>query len=186
MNDRHEEPHRRYAAALMYALEKHACQRRRDGTPYVVHPIRVAESLRTIGGIDDHDVVLAGLLHDLIEDTDCEHDDLQQRFGSRVARIVSELSGDMRLPKVERRREVIERIRCASPEAKVVRLADRLDNLTDMAGFSERRRAEYVEQSELTLDACRGANAPLEDALARAIAALRAGQASPPAGKTLT
>lgn len=163
------EPHRRYAEAVLYAMRKHADQTRRDGTPYIAHPLRVAESLRSIGGITDMDVILAGLLHDLIEDTDCEWQDLASRFGERVADLVAILSGDMRLPKPARRREVVERIRTAPPEAKAVRLADRLDNLTDMKGFSASRRQEYIQGSWLILEACRGANPPLEQALEQAI-----------------
>jgi guanosine-3',5'-bis(diphosphate) 3'-pyrophosphohydrolase len=163
-------PHRRIAAALMYALDKHGNQRRRDGSPYVAHPIRVAESLRSIGGITDTEVIMAALMHDLIEDTDCEYDDLRGRFGQRVADLVAVLSGDMRLPKPQRRAEVIERARGAVPEAKAIRLADRLDNLSDMAGFSVARKTEYLEGSRKTLAACRGVNPALEEALARAIA----------------
>ncbi|HLU39692.1 MAG TPA: HD domain-containing protein [Planctomycetota bacterium] len=164
-----EAPHRRIAAALLYAMEKHANQRRRDGSPYIAHPIRVAESLRSIGRIVDHEVVMAAYMHDLIEDTDCEYDDLRKRFGKRVADLVAVLSGDMRLPKPERRAEVIERARTAPPEAQAIRLADRLDNLLDMSGFSLARKQEYVDGSRRTLDACRGANAALEAALAAAI-----------------
>ncbi len=169
-HDGPDAPHRRLAAALLYSIEKHAAQRRRDGSPYIAHPIRVAESLRSIGGIDDPDVIMAGLMHDLIEDTDVEYDDLVRRFGARVADLVAILSGDMRLPKPARRSEVLERIRTASPDAKAIRLADRLDNLMDMAGFSDARKREFVAGSKRTLDACRGANAALEAALARAIA----------------
>jgi guanosine-3',5'-bis(diphosphate) 3'-pyrophosphohydrolase len=166
------EPHRRYADAVLFAFEKHRNQTRVGGTPYIAHPLRVAESLRTIGGVTDHDVILAAVLHDLIEDTDCEWDTLARRFGRRIADLVAELSGDMRLPKPERRAEQLERIRRGSPEAKAIKLADRLDNLTDMQGFSDQRRSTYLEQSRAYLDACRGANAALEQALARAIEAL--------------
>jgi guanosine-3',5'-bis(diphosphate) 3'-pyrophosphohydrolase len=159
-------PHHRYAEAVLYAFRKHGDQRRRDGSPYVAHPLRVAESLRTIGGITDPDVIIAGLLHDLIEDTECEWANLEFRFGARVADLVAVLSGDMRLPKPERRREILERIRGADDDAKAIRLADRLDNLTDLAGFTEAGKREYIADSRPILDACRGANAALEAALA--------------------
>lgn len=171
-HDGPQAPHRRIAAAVMYAIEKHANQRRRDGSPYIAHPIRVAECLRCIGGVDDADVIIAALLHDSIEDTDCEWDDLDKRFGRRVADLVAILSGDMRLPKPQRRAEVIERARTAPTEAKAIRLADRLDNLLDMSGFSLGRKMEYVVGSRQTLDACRGANPALETAMEAAIARL--------------
>lgn len=169
-----EEPHRRYADAVLFTMRKHANQTRRDGTPYIAHPLRVAESLRSIGGIQDMNVILAGLMHDLIEDTDCEWATIARRFGEPVANLVAILSGDMRLPKVQRRKEVVERIRNASKEAKAVRLADRLDNLSDMQGFSESRRKEYIRDSWKTLDACAGANPALEKALEATIRRLEA------------
>ncbi len=163
------EPHRRYAAAVLFAMEKHRIQTRRDGTPYIAHPLRVAESLRTIAAISDPDVIIAALLHDLIEDTECDWDAIESRFGARVADLVAELSGDMRLPKEHRRRDLLERIRKASPEARTIRLADRLDNLTDMQGFSERRRTDYIAGTQAVLEACHGANAALEARLRAAL-----------------
>jgi guanosine-3',5'-bis(diphosphate) 3'-pyrophosphohydrolase len=168
-HDGPDAPHRRLAAALLYSIEKHAVQRRRDGSPYIAHPIRVAESLRSIGAVHDPEVIMAALLHDLIEDTDVEYDDLLRRFGQRVADLVVVLSGDMRLPKAARRAEVVERIKAASDEAKAIRLADRLDNLMDMAGFSDARKREFLAGSKRILEACHGANPGLEAALARAI-----------------
>ncbi|MCB9870592.1 MAG: HD domain-containing protein [Planctomycetes bacterium] len=167
-----QEPHRRYAEAVLYAIEKHGNQRRRDGSPYIAHPIRVAESIRSIGGIHDMDVVIAALLHDLIEDTECEWSNIEHRFGAEVANLVAVLSGDMRLPKPARRQEIIDRIRSAPAAAKAIRLADRLDNLTDMRGFDATRQREYVAGSRKVLEACRGANPPLERALEDAIARL--------------
>ena len=170
--ERSQEPHRRIASAIAYAMRKHAGQERKDGSPYIIHLLRVMESLRSIGGITDPDVVIAGVLHDAIEDTDAEHASLERRFGRRVADLVAVLTGDMRLPKVERRLEVIERARAGDADVKAVRLADRLDNLTDMKGFSEARKAEYVEEARRVLEACRGANAGLEQALLDAITRL--------------
>lgn len=172
--ERQQEPHRRYADAVLFTMRKHATQTRRDGSPYITHPLRVAESLRTIGGIEDLDVILTGLMHDLIEDTECEWATIAKRFGKRVADLVAILSGDMRLPKPQRRQEVLERIRTAPDEAKAVRLADRLDNLADMQGFSESRRQEYIRDSWKTLEACAGANPALEKALEATIRRLEA------------
>jgi len=170
----HQEPHRRYAEAVLFTVRKHATQTRRDGSPYVAHPLRVAESLRSIGGIEDMNVILAGLMHDLIEDTECEWATIAKRFGEPVADLVAILSGDMRLPKVQRREEVVDRIRAAPTEAKAVRLADRLDNLADMKGFSESRRKEYIRDSWKILEACAGANPGLEKALEATIRRLEA------------
>lgn len=168
--DPRPEPHHRYVDAILYAMRKHGGQVRRDGRPYISHPLRVAESLRAIGEITDEDVLVAGVLHDLIEDTECEWSNIERRFGSRVADLVAAMTGDMRLPKPQRRQEIVDRIRAASDEAKAIRLADRLDNLTDMQGFTETRKREYIEESRHIIEACRGANEGLERALTEAIA----------------
>ena len=169
--DPRPEPHHRYVDAILYAIRKHGEQRRHDDRPYISHPLRVAESLRTIGGIEDTDVLIASLLHDLIEDTECEWASIERRFGRRVADLVAVMTGDMRLPKPERRKEIIQRIRTADADAdaKAIRLADRLDNLTDMQGFSDSKKRRYIAEPGQTLDACRGANSALEAALAAAL-----------------
>jgi guanosine-3',5'-bis(diphosphate) 3'-pyrophosphohydrolase len=167
--DPRPEPYHRYVDAILYAMRKHGGQRRRDGRPYISHPLRVSECLRTTGGITDPEVLIAGMLHDLIEDTECEWANIERRFGSRVADLVAAMTGDMRLPKPERRREIVDRIRDARDDAKSIRLADRLDNLTDMQGFTETRKREYIDESRDILAACRGANSGLEHALENAI-----------------
>ena len=163
------EPHRRYAAAVLLAMVKHKDQTRREGTPYIVHPLRVAESLRTIGGVTDYEVILGAILHDLIEDTDVDYEELAERFGHPVATLVSELSADQRLPKEQRKHEMLERIRNGSKAARIVKLADRLDNITGMERFSESKKASYVRESRAILEACRGVNAGLERALEQEI-----------------
>lgn len=167
--DPRPESHHRYVDAILYAMRKHGGQRRRDDRPYISHPLRVAESLRTIGGITDTDVLIAGLLHDLIEDTECEWSSIETRFGRRVADLVAVLTGDMRLPKPERRQEIVQRIRAANDDAKSIRLADRLDNVTDMQGFRDSKKRRYIEESAQILEACRGGNPALEAALAAAL-----------------
>ncbi len=164
-----KEPYERYAQAVLYCMRKHQNQVRVDGSPYIAHPLRVSEILRSIGGIRDMDVIIAALLHDLIEDTDCEWASLAYRYGSHVADLVAQLSGDMRLPKKERREEIIARISNASADAKAIRLADKLDNLRDMEGFSDSRKQDYIRESRKILAACKGANSALETALEQTI-----------------
>lgn len=159
--------HHQYAEAVLFMIEKHGSQLRKDGRPYAIHPLRVAETLRRVGGIADHDTLLAALLHDLIEDTDCSYSTIEFHFGADVADMVSALSGDQRLPRAQRRADVIERARSANRAVKCVRMADRIDNLLDMKGWSDERRRAYAEDGLKLLEACRGANEPLEQELAR-------------------
>ena len=72
--------------AVEYAQEKHKNQKRKDGSPYIIHPLAVAEIIAEIGL--DLDAILGALLHDCIEDTDASHDDIARRFGSTCAELV--------------------------------------------------------------------------------------------------
>ncbi len=115
-----------------FAEERHEGQFRRDGrTPYVEHPRNVMAILRDELGVEDPEVLAAALLHDTIEDTRTDHDDLQDRFGRRVADLVAVLTKDKRLPEPRREREYFARLARAPREAKLCKAADTLHNLRD-------------------------------------------------------
>jgi guanosine-3',5'-bis(diphosphate) 3'-pyrophosphohydrolase len=89
--------------AASFAARYHQNQMRKDGkTPYIAHPFRVAMTVRDVFGVDDPVALAAALLHDVIEDTTADYDDLDREFGSEVARVVASLTKDMRLPEKER------------------------------------------------------------------------------------
>ena len=92
-------------AALRFAAEKHRSQRRKDSesTPYINHPIAVAELLARVGKVDNLELLQAAILHDTIEDTETTAQELDERFGERVRRLVEEVTDDKRLPKAERK-----------------------------------------------------------------------------------
>ena len=122
--------------ALAFAAHKHRDQRRKDAdaSPYINHPIALADVLVNEGGVTDFEVLCAALLHVTVEDTATTHEELVDAFGSRIARIVAEVTDDKRLPKAERKRLQIEHAPKISHEAKLVKLADKLVNLRD-GGF---------------------------------------------------
>jgi guanosine-3',5'-bis(diphosphate) 3'-pyrophosphohydrolase len=97
-------------AASAFAAHKHRDQRRKgaDASPYINHPIAVANVLANEGGITDDTVLAAALLHDTIEDTDTTVEELQTQFGPDVAAIVVEVTDDKSLPKRDRKRVPIE------------------------------------------------------------------------------
>ena len=66
--------------AVEYADQKHKQQKRKDGSPYIIHPLAVAEIVAEMGL--DTDAVLGALLHDCIEDTDASHDEIARLFGN--------------------------------------------------------------------------------------------------------
>ena len=88
-------------AAVSFAASRHRNQRRKGagGSPYVNHPIDVAHELAAVGGVRDVDILLAALLHDTVEDTGTRPEELEERFGAVVRRLVEEVSDDKSLPK---------------------------------------------------------------------------------------
>jgi len=116
--------------AIVFARMKHVNQFRKDGrTPYVTHLLRVAKSLEAIFGVRDLKVLAAAVLHDTIEDTTTDYDDLEERFGSEVADLVGWLTKDKRLPEKMREAVYLKALRKAPVEAKFIKLADVYDNL---------------------------------------------------------
>jgi len=125
----------------------HAGQRRRDGkTPYVSHCFRVAMTVRHTFECDDEACLAIALLHDVIEDTPADYDDVLEGFGREVADGVAALTKDMRLEKDLREPAYDAQIEAASWRAKLVKLADTVDNLLDSSrptgsGIDKCRRA---------------------------------------------
>ena len=120
--------------AASFAARRHRDQRRKNGDiPYVNHPLAVARRLTEIGGVRDVNVLAGAILHDTVEDTAATHEELVREFGEKIAGIVAEVTDDKSLSKVERKRQQVEHARTMSSEARLVKLADKLDNLSDLA-----------------------------------------------------
>ena len=156
--------------AFKFAAFKHRDQRRKDqrASPYINHPIAVAEALWEIGGIRDGATLVAGILHDIIEDTDTSPEELASEFGEEICGIVKELTDDKYLPKHVRKRLQLENAGTLSTRARPVRMADKISNLDDIihsppAGWSLERREEYVIWARQVIDRLRGSNRALED-----------------------
>jgi guanosine-3',5'-bis(diphosphate) 3'-pyrophosphohydrolase len=157
--------------ALSFAAHKHRDQRRKDAeaSPYINHPIALADVLVNEGGVTDAEVLAAALLHDTVEDTATTPEELERTFGPRVAGIVAEVTDDKALPKAERKRLQVEHAASISPEAKLVKLADKICNLRDVAlhppaQWSLERRREYFEWAKSVVDRLRGIHPRLEAA----------------------
>jgi len=139
------------AQALDFAARKHAHQRRKgiNAEPYINHLTEVALLLAEATGGEDAALVMAGLLHDTIEDTETTPRELQAAFGADVASLVAEVSDDTRLPREERRRRQVQSAPGKSARARMIKLADKIANLRSIAesppvGWSGRRKREYV------------------------------------------
>ena len=122
--------------AVEYADAKHCHQKRKDGSPYIIHPLAVAEIVVEMGL--DADAILGALLHDCIEDTDASHDDISRRFGETVAQLVEGVTKLTRAnfsSSEERQMENLRKMFMAmSKDIRVVliKIADRLHNMRTM------------------------------------------------------
>ena len=154
--------------ALQLAAEKHKYQRRSgyDRLPYINHLLKVADALRRIGGETDPDLLIAALLHDIVEDTDVTEEDLGRQFGSRVARTVAELTDDMRLPHAERKRLQVQAAPSLSTDARKIRIADKACNILDILAYpidwSLEKKQAYVTNAMEIVDQIRGSSPRLE------------------------
>lgn len=165
--------------ALDFAAEKHRDQRRKDAeaSPYINHPIALANVLVNEGGVTDPVVICAALLHDTVEDTETTFDELEETFGKAVADVVREVTDDTALPRAERKARQVEHARHASHAARLVKLADKICNLRDMMvhppdGWDLARRIEYFEWAKQVVDNVAGTHPGLEKGFALAYARL--------------
>ncbi len=180
MNDQRT-THLKLLAAAHFAADKHRDQRRKDheSSPYVNHPIAVAETLARVGKVSDVAALQAALLHDTIEDTETTAEELEQAFGSTVRDLVLEVTDDKTLPKSARKRAQIDHARQATDRAKAIKMADKICNVRDVlhappADWSLERKLEYLSWSEAVVQGCRGINADLEARFDEVVAEARA------------
>jgi guanosine-3',5'-bis(diphosphate) 3'-pyrophosphohydrolase len=157
--------------AAAFAAHKHRDQRRKDAgaTPYINHPLELARILTVEGGITDAATIAAALLHDTIEDTETTPAEIEREFGSEIRSIVEEVTDDKSLPKVDRKRLQVEHAAHASRKAQLVKLADKIANLRDVASsppdrWDLTRRQEYFDWGKRVIDQLRGAHSGLEAA----------------------
>ncbi len=122
--------------AVEFAREKHKDQKRKDGSPYIIHPLAVAEIVVEMGL--DMDAILGALLHDCIEDTDTSHDDVAKYFGNTVAEMVEGVTKLTRANFSSTEEQQMENLRkmfmAMSKDIRVVliKIADRLHNMRTM------------------------------------------------------
>ena len=155
--------------ATWFAAEKHSEQRRKNtaATPYINHPIEVAEYLQRVGGVSDESILIAALLHDTIEDTDRTESEIRDAFGETVLKLVLECTDDKRLEKAERKRLQIVNAPKKSPGAKQIKLADKTCNLLSIladppSGWSVARQLEYFQWASQVVEGLTGVNNELD------------------------
>ncbi|HUE74766.1 MAG TPA: HD domain-containing protein [Pirellulaceae bacterium] len=136
--------------AVSFAARAHRQQFRKDGaTPYIAHPVRVALTLLTAFDIDDEQTLAAAVLHDTIEDTTTDFDDLAAEFSPEVARYVAALTKDSRLPEEERERTFFEVLDRSPWQVRGIKMADAYDNLLDGGKIPPTKTLEKAKKALL-------------------------------------
>ncbi len=139
--------------AVEYANAKHQFQKRKDGSPYIIHPLAVAQIVAEMGL--DIDAILGALLHDCIEDTDASHEDISKLFGETVAELVEGVTKLTRANFSTSEQAQMENLRkmfmAMSKDIRVVliKIADRLHNMRTMQYQSP---AKQISKCQETMD----------------------------------
>ncbi len=142
--------------ARAFSVKAHAGQKRDSGADYATHPAALAELLR-MRGLGDTATVAAAYLHDVLEDTAIDEATLREAFGPEITGLVVELTN--RAPEgrsfAEKQAALLEHARRMSLRAKLVKLADRLHNLTEMGVWPAWKQQRYAKAALELLDALR-------------------------------
>jgi guanosine-3',5'-bis(diphosphate) 3'-pyrophosphohydrolase len=169
------------ARAAHFAARVHVGQRRKGEArePYINHLAEVAALLAEATHGQDAALIAAGWLHDTLEDTDTEREELEALFGPGVAAIVAEVTDDKSLVKAERKRLQIDTAPHKSEQARLLKIADKTSNLRALissppSGWDLQRRTAYVHWAEAVVAGCRGLNAELEHGFDAALVQARA------------
>ncbi len=155
--------------AAWFAARKHVMQRRKGAIaePYINHLLEVAALVANATPEPDVTAVIAGLLHDSIEDVGVTKQELEQAFGPEIANVVAEVTDDKSLKKEERKRLQVENAPSKSAHASLVKLADKISNLRAMlnsppADWNAERIAQYFEWAKQVVDGLPAPNSKLK------------------------
>jgi|SRR5579871_2189024 len=155
--------------AANFAAGKHSAQKRKGaaGEPYVNHLLEVAHLVSTALAEPDTNLIMAALLHDVVEDCAVTKEELAERFGSDVAELVAEVTDDKSLPKAERKRLQVINAPKKSTRAQMIKLADKISNLRAILnsppeGWNVERQREYFQWAKQVVEGLGNPNALLK------------------------
>jgi len=160
----------RIIQASHFAAVQHADQRRKGlaGEPYINHLIEVADLVASsLTEAADTNLIIAALLHDVVEDTPTTNQEVAERFGPDVAALVAEVTDDKSLPKAERKRLQIETAPKKSKRAQSIKVADKISNLRAIlhsppTDWDQERKKEYFDWAKKVVDGLTAPNAVLK------------------------
>jgi guanosine-3',5'-bis(diphosphate) 3'-pyrophosphohydrolase len=159
-----------YWKALTFGLVKYGDLKRKSGNiHYFIHPLRITLILRAAGFSEfrNENLMIAALFHDLVEDSDTTLSEIENKFGKEVASIVSEVT----IPSKADKEKHLKNLKKASGAAKIIKLADRLDNLIDLPleKWSKDQKKAYAKQAKIIVESCGDANSDLASRLIQEI-----------------
>lgn len=174
-----------YFEALNFAREVHEKQKRGNGDPYIFHCIRVSQIILLLKDLQPDiyalrdKLAIAAVLHDCIEDSDdpaLEEKMIDQKFGSFVCALVKELTipKDPAFTYKQQRQKMIEHCGSLSHQAQILKLADRLDNMSELHSMGDRFKKRYCEETPLMLANMKGACPELEERISGILAPYQA------------
>jgi guanosine-3',5'-bis(diphosphate) 3'-pyrophosphohydrolase len=158
-----------FTDAILFAARAHNGQVRKDGTtPYINHPLEVMHMLVHTAKVADSEILMAAVLHDVVEDTEVTSDEIADRFGLRISKLVLELTDDKHLDKEERKRQQLITADLISPSARLIRISDKICNVYDIlyappGNWPVSRRIDYLNWAEAVIDKIRGTNEAMEN-----------------------
>src|SRR4051794_26522257 len=166
--------------AADFAARRHCGQTRKGAAaePYINHLAEVASLLATTAEEPDAYLVAAGWLHDTLEDTATEREELEHLFNKLVSDVVAEVTDDKSLPKAERKRLQVLHTPRKSELARLLKLADKTSNLRSLAAsppadWDVERRLAYIEWAEQVVVSCKGLRPALDAAFEAAVVSAR-------------
>lgn len=146
--------------AWSYAERAHRGQvRKYTGAPYITHPLAVCRLVRLFGGTVE--MQCASILHDVLDDTNCTLRDVHNRFGTKVAMMVREVStasDEVRGTRAVRKAHAVRRLMDASPEAKSIKLADAAHNMASIVSRAPGFATMYLPEKHAEIHALKGAS----------------------------
>lgn len=164
-----------YFKALEFAAHKHRAQKRKGpkGIPYINHPIEVSNMIASALQNASPELLISAILHDTIEDTDTNEEEIERLFGARVLNIVREVSDDMRLPSKQRKLLQVKHARELSTEARAIKIADKTCNIRDMLQtkyfWTKVIKIEYINWAIEVVEQISDSHPPLEELFINAI-----------------
>ncbi len=153
--------------ALQFAAYRHRFSKTKNEEPYINHLINVCSLLVETGGISDSEILITGILHDILEKTNTKASELTVLFGEKITALILELSDLGSETEKEKWENQLKKIDKLNSGAKVIKLADKIENVRYILsyppkGWDMERRIIYLDWSEKIINALRGTNIKLE------------------------